>query len=99
PMPEMFEDPAYAYSTHWYLSTSQISSENFASYGWSEVSPKGYGIAYNVRRESLLVHIACMRNEHGLDSGRLAASLEAAATDVRAMLLADQHGRRGRSHM
>ncbi|KAJ2772829.1 Carnitine O-acetyltransferase mitochondrial, partial [Coemansia nantahalensis] len=99
PMPEMFEDPAYAYSTHWYLSTSQISSENFASYGWSEVSPKGYGIAYNVRRESLLVHIACMRNEHGLDSGRLAASLEAAATDVRAMLLADQHGRRGRSQM
>ncbi|KAJ1724303.1 Carnitine O-acetyltransferase mitochondrial [Coemansia biformis] len=89
-MPGIFEDPAYGYSSHWYLSTSQISSENFASYGWSEVTPKGYGIAYNIRKESLLIHITCMRNEHGLDSGRLAASFEAAAADVRNLLLAEQ---------
>ncbi|KAJ2708383.1 Carnitine O-acetyltransferase mitochondrial, partial [Coemansia spiralis] len=98
PMPEMFEDPAYGYSSHWYLSTSQISSENFTSYGWSEVVPDGYGIAYNIRKESLLVHITCMSNEHGLNSSHLTASFEAAATDVRAMLLADQQGHHGRSH-
>ncbi|KAJ2587372.1 Carnitine O-acetyltransferase mitochondrial [Coemansia sp. RSA 1722] len=85
--PDIFNDPAYAYSSHWYLSTSQISSENFTSYGWSEVSPKGYGIAYNIRKESLLIHITCMRNEYGLNSDHLASHFEAAATDVRNMIL------------
>ncbi|KAI9503896.1 Carnitine O-acetyltransferase mitochondrial [Coemansia spiralis] len=88
--PEIFEDPAYSYSSHWYLSTSQISSENFTSYGWSEVTPKGYGIAYNIRKESLLIHITCMRNEYGLDSDHFAQAFETAAMDVRSMLLSEQ---------
>ncbi|KAJ2019529.1 Carnitine O-acetyltransferase mitochondrial [Coemansia sp. RSA 2337] len=85
--PEIFEDPAYAYSSHWYLSTSQVSSENFTSYGWSEVTPKGYGVAYNIRKECLIIHIACMRNEHALNSDHLAQYLETALNDVRNMLL------------
>ncbi|KAJ2742056.1 Carnitine O-acetyltransferase mitochondrial [Coemansia sp. BCRC 34301] len=85
--PEIFEDPAYAYSSHWYLSTSQVSSENFTSYGWSEVTPKGYGIAYNIRKECLVIHIACMRNEHALNSDHLAQHFETALDDVRSMLL------------
>ncbi|KAJ2504620.1 Carnitine O-acetyltransferase mitochondrial [Coemansia sp. RSA 2052] len=85
--PEIFNDPAYAYSSHWYLSTSQVSSENFTSYGWSEVSPKGYGIAYNIRKECLIIHIACMRNEHALNSDHLAHCFETALNDVRSMLL------------
>ncbi|KAJ2908819.1 Carnitine O-acetyltransferase mitochondrial [Coemansia aciculifera] len=86
--PAIFEDPAYAYSSHWYLSTSQVSSENFASYGWSEVTPKGYGVAYNIRKECLIIHIACMRNEYALNSDQLARHFEAALNDVRSMLLA-----------
>ncbi|KAJ1823494.1 Carnitine O-acetyltransferase mitochondrial [Coemansia sp. RSA 2671] len=85
--PEIFEDPAYAYSSHWYLSTSQVSSENFTSYGWSEVTPKGYGIAYNIRKECLVIHIACMRNEHALNSDHMAQYFETALNDVRDMLL------------
>ncbi|KAJ1942274.1 Carnitine O-acetyltransferase mitochondrial, partial [Linderina macrospora] len=88
--PRIFEDPAYAYSSHWYLSTSQISSEGFASYGWSEVTPKGYGIAYNIKRDSLMMHIACMRNEFGLNSDHLAHYLEQAANDVRDLLSQQQ---------
>ncbi|KAJ2841114.1 Carnitine O-acetyltransferase mitochondrial, partial [Coemansia erecta] len=83
----IFKDPAYSYSSHWYLSTSQISSENFTSYGWSEVTPKGYGVAYNIRKESLIIHITCIRNSFGLDSDRFAQSIETAAMDVRDMLL------------
>lgn len=86
--PLLFEDPAYSYSSHWYLSTSQISSSNFTSYGWSEVSPKGYGIAYNIRGDSLVIHVACMRNEYGLNSDHLTCHLEAALKDIREMLLA-----------
>ncbi|KAJ2361399.1 Carnitine O-acetyltransferase mitochondrial [Coemansia sp. RSA 2610] len=89
-MPAIFEDPAYAYSAHWYVSTSQMSSENFASYGWSEVTPRGYGVAYNIRKHSLLIHFTCMRNEHGLNSDHFAQCFETAAYDIRAMLSGQQ---------
>ncbi|KAI8323117.1 acyltransferase ChoActase/COT/CPT [Martensiomyces pterosporus] len=88
--PGIFEDPAYAYSSHWYLSTSQISSEHYTSYGWSEVTPKGYGIAYNIKKDDLIIHITCMRNEYGLDSDHLAAYIEQAADDIRDMLVEDR---------
>ncbi|EXX78513.1 carnitine O-acetyltransferase CAT2 [Rhizophagus irregularis DAOM 197198w] len=39
--PTIFTDPAYAKSTHWNLSTSQLSSEYFQGYGWGEVVPDG----------------------------------------------------------
>jgi carnitine O-acetyltransferase len=47
-MPAIFKDPAYAYSSHWFLSTSQLSSEYFNGYGWSQVVEDGWGIAYMV---------------------------------------------------
>ena len=41
--PAIFEDPAFAYSGTWYLSTSQLSSEYFNGYGWSQVVDDGFG--------------------------------------------------------
>ena len=42
-VPEIFKDPAYTYSSTWYISSSQLSSEYFNGYGWSEVIPEGWG--------------------------------------------------------
>lgn len=47
-VPALFRDPAYAYSGSWYLSTSQLSSEYFNGYGWSQVIDAGFGIAYMI---------------------------------------------------
>ena len=47
-IPAVFADPAYPYSCHWFISTSQLSSENFNGYGWSQVVDDGWGIAYMV---------------------------------------------------
>jgi carnitine O-acetyltransferase len=47
-LPALFEDPAYTYSGSWYISSSQLSSEYFNGYGWSEVIPEGWGIAYMI---------------------------------------------------
>lgn len=33
-VPEIYKDPAYSYSGHWFLSTSQLSSEYTNGYGW-----------------------------------------------------------------
>lgn len=47
-VPALYKDPAYAYSSSWYLSTSQLSSEFFNGYGWSQVIDDGFGIAYMI---------------------------------------------------
>ena len=47
-MPEIFKDPAYTYSSSWYISSSQLSSEYFNGYGWSQVIDQGWGIAYMI---------------------------------------------------
>ena len=47
-LPELFKDPVYAYSGSWYISSSQLSSEYFNGYGWSQVIDEGFGIAYMI---------------------------------------------------
>lgn len=47
-LPEIFKDRAYSYSGTWYLSSSQLSSEYFNGYGWSQVIDDGFGIAYMI---------------------------------------------------
>ena len=47
-VPALYKDPAYSYSSSWYLSTSQLSSEFFNGYGWSQVIDGGFGIAYMI---------------------------------------------------
>jgi len=42
-MPAIFSDPVFGYSSTWFLSTSQLSTEYFNGYGWSQVMDKGYG--------------------------------------------------------
>jgi len=42
-VPEIFSDPTFSYSCNWYISTSQLSSEYFNGYGWSQVIDEGWG--------------------------------------------------------
>lgn len=44
--PALFEDPVYQRATYWVLSTSAIFSKHFPVYGWGEVVPDGFGVAY-----------------------------------------------------
>ncbi|KIJ65645.1 hypothetical protein HYDPIDRAFT_130991 [Hydnomerulius pinastri MD-312] len=46
PLPPLFSDPLYTRSSHWTLSTSAIFSKYFGVYGWGEVVPDGFGVAY-----------------------------------------------------
>lgn len=42
-MPMIFKDPAFGYSSTWFVSSSQLSSEYFNGYGWSQVIDEGWG--------------------------------------------------------
>ncbi|KAJ3323237.1 Carnitine O-acetyltransferase mitochondrial [Boothiomyces sp. JEL0866] len=67
--PAIFTDPVFARSCHWNLSTSQVTSEFYDGYGWGEVVPDGYGIAYMVKNNSLQFNLASMRlNNRHLDT-------------------------------
>ncbi|EDR14041.1 uncharacterized protein LACBIDRAFT_244106 [Laccaria bicolor S238N-H82] len=44
--PALFTDPVYIRSSYWCLSTSAIFSKHFPVYGWGEVVPDGFGVAY-----------------------------------------------------
>lgn len=42
-VPEIFNDPTFSYSSSWFISSSQLSSEYFNGYGWSQVIDQGWG--------------------------------------------------------
>ncbi|CAK7243602.1 MAG: Carnitine O-acetyltransferase mitochondrial [Sporothrix thermara] len=83
PVPAIYADPAYAYSSKWFLSTSQLSSEYFNGYGWSQVVDEGFGIAYMINENSLNFNIV----SKGLGSSRMSFYLNEAANDIRDLLM------------
>ncbi|KAI9331576.1 acyltransferase ChoActase/COT/CPT [Obelidium mucronatum] len=61
PKPTIYTDPSYALSSHWNLSTSQISSEYYNGYGWGEVVADGYGCAYMVNNNVLQFNLVSQK--------------------------------------
>ncbi|KAF9071585.1 acyltransferase ChoActase/COT/CPT [Rhodocollybia butyracea] len=53
PLPALFTDPVFVRSSYWVLSTSAIFSKHFDEYGWGEVVPDGFGVAYMTGHNSL----------------------------------------------
>lgn len=95
PVPALFSDPSYAYSSHWFLSTSQLSSEYFDGYGWGPVVADGFGIAYMIKNNSFHFNIATLKN---LDidgvlftnaAEKLKQCLEDAASELRDVLITE----------
>ncbi|EEH42203.2 carnitine O-acetyltransferase CAT2 [Paracoccidioides brasiliensis Pb18] len=84
-VPQIFQDPAYAYSGTWYISTSQLSSEYFNGYGWSQVVDDGFGIAYMINENSLQFNIVCKK----IGAERMSFYLNEAACEVRDLLMPD----------
>ncbi|TIB65131.1 hypothetical protein E3Q24_04453 [Wallemia mellicola] len=47
-VPELLIDELFNKSSTWTISTSQISTKGFETYGWGEVAPHGFGVAYSI---------------------------------------------------
>lgn len=85
--PAIFTDPVFKYSSTWYLSTSQVPSEFFQSWGWSQVIDEGFGLAYLVNNEWLQVHISCKKGS-GLRSDYMKYYLTETANEMKQVLSA-----------
>lgn len=71
PMPALFQDPTFKNASYWYISTSQVSSELYDGWGWGEVVPEGYGVAYMINSASLSFNLASLKGGPGRDNGLL----------------------------
>ncbi|BGP15274.1 Carnitine O-acetyltransferase mitochondrial [Rhodosporidiobolus nylandii] len=85
-LPELYKDKTFAQSSNWVLSTSQLSSEYFAGWGYGEVVDEGYGLAYSVNARSLLFTITSMNRGAHNNVNSFKAYLEESCEDVRAMM-------------
>lgn len=85
PVPEIFTDEVFGYSATWFLSTSQVPSEYFAGWGWSQVIDEGFGLAYLVNNDWLFVHIST-RKGNGLSSKLMKAYLTETAEEMKQVL-------------
>ncbi|APA08397.1 hypothetical protein sscle_03g031670 [Sclerotinia sclerotiorum 1980 UF-70] len=82
-LPAIFKDPTYSYSSKWFISSSQLSSEYFNGYGWSQVVDDGWGIAYMINENSIQFNVV----SKGLGSERMSFYLNEAAGDIRDLLI------------
>jgi len=81
-LPEIYRDPAYSRTNHWELSTSQLSSRFLDGWGYGEVVPDGYGLAYSIGDDYIRWTITSLKLNTELFKGLL----EEAAMETRQMM-------------
>ena len=74
-LPPIFEDQAFQFCNEIILSTSTLSSTNFGVGGFCPVSPKGYGLGYQIRDQDLGAVISVYKN-HSISSTDMVQALE-----------------------
>ncbi|KAK1920548.1 acyltransferase ChoActase/COT/CPT [Papiliotrema laurentii] len=74
--------PAFAKSSHWEMSTSQLSSKYLDGWGYGEVVEDGYGLSYAIGDNEIRWCVTTKNN----DAEKFGKALVAAAEDVRKMM-------------
>ena len=74
-----FNDPLFARSKTWLLSTSNLTVDCVENWGWGEVTPGGLGVAYSTREDGFSFNIVGEATT-GVDA--FAAALGAALRDM-----------------
>ncbi|KAI0248571.1 acyltransferase ChoActase/COT/CPT [Lactifluus subvellereus] len=81
-LPEIYQDPAYSRTSHWELSTSQLSSKYLDGWGYGEVVPDGYGLSYSIGDDYIRWTITSLK----LETEVFKYCLAQAATQTRQMM-------------
>ena len=79
-MPAVFSHPVVKRSSYWVLSTSAIYTKNFSPYGWGEVVPGGFGVAYTSGFDDFLQFTVTSRTE--MPNDEFCEELQRAAKDM-----------------
>ncbi|PPQ91497.1 hypothetical protein CVT25_013754 [Psilocybe cyanescens] len=79
-LPELYDDPVFKRSSYWVLSTSAIFSKHFPVYGWGEVVPDGFGVAYMTGFDGYLQYTITSRKE--MPNAQFVEEIAKAADDL-----------------
>jgi len=79
-MPAFLDDPVVKRSSYWVLSTSAVFSKHFPVYGWGEVVPDGFGVAYMTGYDDRLQYTVTSRKE--LPNAKFVEEIAQAAVDL-----------------
>ncbi|KAF8603875.1 carnitine acetyl transferase [Ceratobasidium sp. AG-I] len=79
-LPSLFSDPLYQRASKWTLSTSAIFSKHFPGYGWGEVVPDGFGVAYMTGYNDRMQFTITSRKE--MPSAEFRDEIDRAAKDM-----------------
>lgn len=82
PAPALFGNSLFNYSSTWLISTSQLSSELFDGYGWSQVNDNGFGLAYMLNNDWLHINIVNKPLPSGLSVHKMHYYLSVAADEL-----------------
>ncbi|KWU47342.1 nucleolar GTP-binding protein 2 [Rhodotorula sp. JG-1b] len=85
-LPKIYQDPTFAQSSNWILSTSQLSSEYFDGWGYGPVTDGGYGLAYSVNERTLRFTITSENRGPHNNVQAFRHYLEEACEDVREVM-------------
>lgn len=83
----LFDDPVFKRSQHWVLSTSAVFSEIFEAYGWGEVVPNGFGVAYMTGFDDRLMYTITSRKE--MPNKEFCEEIARAADDLYELFMVD----------
>lgn len=87
-----FDLSAHSRSTHWQLSTSQLSSK-YSITGYGPVISDGYGLCYNIRPNELDFHISSFNEDEKTDALKLSKSLNDTLVDLRLLCESDANSK------
>ncbi|KAF8745453.1 hypothetical protein AX14_008885 [Amanita brunnescens Koide BX004] len=79
-VPALFTDPVYTRANYWVLSTSAVFSKHFPAYGWGEVVPDGFGVAYMTGYDDRLQYTITSRKE--MPNAEFTKEIASAAEDL-----------------
>jgi carnitine O-acetyltransferase len=89
-VPALFNNPLFAASKNWRVSTSHLTHPSFDNWGWGEVVPDGVGIAYSIHKDRCVFNVTA-RRETGY-SRRCAQLIEDALVEVWGMIMRERQG-------
>lgn len=81
-VPEFYKDPIFAKSSHWEMSTSQLSSKYLDGWGYGEVVEDGYGLSYAIGDKDIRWCVTTKNN----DAEKFGEALKQSAEEMRAMM-------------
>ena len=81
----IFDDPMYARSSTWKLSTSNVGAPWVSWFGFGPTAADGFGLGYSINGDDIPVHVSSFRDGSPVSSAAMHGGICAALEELRAL--------------